>query len=200
MKRLIPFLLAAVLLLGLCAYGRAERASVPEPVPETAFAPDLLFSTTDREGAVYGESIFAGQRLTMINLWEPWCPPCVREMPDLEKLYQDYREQGLLILGVYSTPGMEDEVDAVLTATGVSYPILHSVEALDAFQTGYVPTTIFVDSQGHILRREPDAETLGLLREVGLPNAEELASVTFVGGRPYEGWEAVVLEAFGAED
>ena len=115
-------------------------------------------------------------------------------------LYQDYREQGFLILGVYGTPGMEDEVDAVLAETGVSYPILHFTEAFEAFQTGYVPTTIFVDSQGHILRREADAEILGLLREVGLPHAEELAGIAFVGGKPYEGWEAVVLEAFGAVD
>ena len=131
----------------------------------------------------------------MINFWEPWCPPCVREMPDLEKLYQDYRGQGLLILGVYSTPGMEDEVDAVVTQTGVSYPILQDTEAFEAFRTGYVPTTIFVDSRGHVLQREPDEETLDALREVGIPNAEELASITFVGGMPYAGWEAVVRTA-----
>ena len=38
-----------------------------EPVPEAAFEPDFSFSTTDREGTAYDESLFAGQRLTMIN-------------------------------------------------------------------------------------------------------------------------------------
>ena len=218
-RNILALLLTAALALSLCACGSQSGQSLApaeEPAPEAVPAPQepaaeetepvpeaaagLSFSTTDREDNAWDESCFQQAELTMINFWEPWCPPCVGEMPDLEKLYQDYREQGFLILGVYGTPGMEDEVDAVLAETGVSYPILHFTEAFEAFQTGYVPTTIFVDSQGHILRREADAEILGLLREVGLPNAEELAGIAFVGGKPYEGWEAVVLEAFGAVD
>ena len=104
----------------------------------------------------------------MINFWEPWCPPCVSEMPSLEQLYRNYADQGFLILGVYSTEGMEEDVDDVLRDTGVSYPILHYCEAFDRFQTGYVPTTVFVTGEG-----EPVGEVC-------------------VGSNSYAGWAKIV--------
>lgn len=151
-----------------------ETPPAPE-VPETpdapAFEPDFSFTTTDRNGESVDETIFAEAALTMVNFWEPWCGPCVREMPDIQKLSEDYADRGFRVIGVYSTPGMEDDVDAVLEQTGVTYPILHYCEAFDAFQTGYVPTTIFVDGQGHVLTDEP-----------------------IVGSRSYDDWAALVEE------
>ena len=106
----------------------------------------------------------------MINFWEPWCPPCVGEMPELEKLYQDYSDRGFTILGVYSTDGMEEDVDAVLEQSGVSYPILHYCADFDVFQSGYVPTTVFVDAYG------------------------QLVGTMQVGAKSYDGWAALIEE------
>lgn len=150
-----------------------EIAEEPVPAEEPAAAEEggaqaLVFSTTDRDGAAWDESALADYTLIMLNFWEPWCPPCVAEMPDLEKLYQAYAEQGFLILGVYSTEGMESEADAVLADAGTTYPILHYCEAFDAFQTGYVPTTVFVNGAG------------------------ELVGSTVIGSQPYARWAAVV--------
>ena len=155
----------------------------PVPTPELApeesadvpadFAPEFTFSTTDRDGNVYDETVFAGYKLIMINFWEPWCPPCVGEMPDLEKLYEAYKDEGFLILGVYSTEGMETEVDSVLENADTHYPILHYVDEFNRFQTGYVPTTVFIDGGGHVLT-EPAA-----------------------GSNSYEGWESIVLRLMG---
>ena len=114
--------------------------------------------------------MFSGNKLIMINFWEPWCPPCVREMPDLQKLYEKYRGEGFLILGVYSTEDQESSVDKVLADAGTTYPILHYVKVFDRFQTGYVPTTIFLDEHGDQL-----GETL-------------------VGSRSAEDWEALILK------
>ncbi len=155
--------------------------AVPEPtaVPGPTGAPaeeaaaesasGLVFSTTDRDGNPWDESALADYSLIMLNFWEPWCPPCVGEMPDLEKLSQTYAERGLLILGVYATPDMEDDVDAVLSDCGTSYPILHYCAAFDTFQSGYVPTTVFLNAAG---------ETVG---------------ETYVGSRSYTAW-AQILE------
>ncbi|MBO4636666.1 MAG: TlpA family protein disulfide reductase [Clostridiales bacterium] len=118
---------------------------------EPEFDPDFKFSTTDRDGNVYDQTVFAEHEVTMINFWEPWCGPCVGEMPELESLYEDYSDQGLLIIGVYSDMSMEDSVDDVLSSSGITYPILHYTGEFDQFQSGYVPTTIFVDRQGHVL-------------------------------------------------
>ncbi len=127
-----------------------EETLPEEPIPEAPYS-GFTFTTTDRDGNTWDESVFAGYALTMINFWEPWCGPCVREMPDLQKLQENYADRGLLILGVYSTDGMEADVDSVLKSSGVTYPILHYTEAFERFESGYVPTTIFVDREGNVL-------------------------------------------------
>ena len=114
------------------------------------------------------QSVFAGHALTMINFWEPWCGPCVGEMPDLEKLWKNYKSKGFQILGVYATDGMEADVDAVLADTGVTYPILHWCDAFEQFETGYVPTTVFVDEHG------------------------ELVGEALIGSRSYRDWVSVI--------
>ncbi|MBQ6928054.1 MAG: TlpA family protein disulfide reductase [Oscillospiraceae bacterium] len=166
MKRFCILLAALLLAPALAACGKGESA--PAAPAQTAELPALRFSTTDRAGNAVDESVLQGHRLVMLNFWEPWCPPCVREMPDLEKLYEDYKDRGLLILGIYSTEGQEADVDRVLSDSATSYPILHYSKDFEIFQTGYVPTTVFVDGEGKIL------------------------SELLVGGRDYAGWEELI--------
>ena len=142
-------------------------APTEAPVPAASGA-GLVFSTTDREGRVWDQSALADYRLVMLNFWEPWCPPCVGEMPDLAKLSEAYADKGLLILGVYSTEDMEADVDKVLEQSGVRYPILHYTAAFDVFQSGYVPTTVFLNAAG---------ETVG---------------ESWIGSRSYEAWAQIV--------
>ena len=148
-------------------YDETDRAMLIT-TKEAAAVTGLQFSTTDRSGAAVDQSVFAGHALTMINFWEPWCGPCVGEMPDLEKLWKNYKSKGFQILGVYATDGMEADVDAVLADTGVTYPILHWCDAFEQFETGYVPTTVFVDEHG------------------------ELVGEALIGSRSYRDWVSVI--------
>ena len=132
------------------------------------FSPDFTFATQDIDGGAWTESCFAEVSLTMINFWEPWCGPCVKEMPELQKLYETYRDRGFRILGIYSDFEYEEEMRQVVEQTGVQYPILEYVDVFNQFQTGYVPTTIFVDGSGH------------------------LVGETMIGSESYDEWAAVV--------
>lgn len=114
--------------------------------------PDITFNTQDLDGNIYTDEIFAQNTLTILNFWEPWCGPCVSEMPDLQQISQDYADKGVMILGIYSTPSPREEIDDVLLSTGVTYPILHYTSAFDSLQTGYVPTTVIVDGSGKIVK------------------------------------------------
>ena len=147
---------------------------IPKPSPAVAtaagYSPDFSFDTMDRDGNTYDESVFSGHKITILNFWEPWCGPCVSEMPDFQKLFAAYSGKGLNIIGVYSTPGMEDDVDSVLRTAGVTFTILHYTDVFDAFQTGYVPTTILVDGNGQVVGE------------------------TIIGSQSYERWEAVISE------
>ena len=133
------------------------------------FDPDVRFSGTDQYGNEINETVFREHVLTMINFWEPWCGPCVGEMPELEQLYQD-RGGELLILGVYWT---EDGAAEVLSETGVTYPVFLFDDAFLRYQSGYVPTTIFVDPGGHV---------------IGQP---------YVGSRDYAGWDELIRGMIG---
>ena len=150
----------------------APSTPVPpaESAPEAAFEPAFRFSTTALDGTTVDESILAGHTLTMINFFEPWCPPCIAELPDLEKLYETYAPQGFQIVGVFST---EEGIEGVVSDAALSYPVLRYVPAFDQFQTGYVPTTIFVNGEGQIVGE------------------------TQIGSNSYEGWEAIIKDLMG---
>ena len=117
---------------------------------DASFAPSFQFTTTDFEGEEVTEQVFAG-RLTVLNFWEPWCGPCVAEMPYLEQLSQEYADRGVQVIGVFSTPDSDEEVQAALDKTGVTYPIWRYVKEFGFLQTGYVPTTVVIDRTGAIV-------------------------------------------------
>ena len=154
-----------------------EAAEESAPVEETGtqelptgFEPAFRFSTTALDGTSVDESVLAGHTLTMINFFEPWCPPCIAELPDLEKLYETYAPEGFQILGVFST---EEGTAEVVSDAALSYPVLRYVPEFDQFQTGYVPTTIFVDGSGRIVGE------------------------TKIGSNSYAGWEAIIKDLMG---
>ena len=149
----------------------------PVTVDNGNFDPDLTFKTTDLNGNEITENIFVGKKVTMINFWEPWCGPCVAEMPELEKLYETYKDQGLQIIGVFSSTDQMDEVNQVISDAGVTYPIAYYDSAFDRFQTGYVPTTIFVDGNGKLY-----------------PVSNGYGDNVIVGSASYEQWEKTILE------
>lgn len=164
--------------------GTSKNESDPEDETEAVTGDKVIFSTVDRDGNSYDESVFAGNELTLINFWEPWCGPCVGEIPDLEELYEEYRDDGLLIIGVYSENGMEDEVDEILEDSDVSYPILRYSYDFDIFQTGYVPTTILVDRNGNII-------------DTGEASYDGIDSTMIVGSKSYDEWEDIITDYLG---
>ena len=176
---IIAVMAAVVLVLGIVLVGFADNIAEPK-VQESAVTAlvsgteaevtdsdshGLHFSTTALDGSGVDESLFEGKSLVMLNFWEPWCGPCVSEMPDLQKISEEYADKGLLIVGVYSTvSGTQDIVDSL----GISYPVILNCTAFDQFVTGYVPTTVFVDAEGNVL------------------------SEPIVGSRNYEGWKEII--------
>lgn len=115
----------------------------------------FTFSTETIDGEAFTSDDIKDAKLVMINLWEPWCNPCVKEMPDLESIYQELKDEGFLILGVYSSTEMEEEARTVIEETGVTYPIIKMTPEFATFQTAYVPTTVFITGEGEVLLEDP---------------------------------------------
>ena len=146
----------------------AEEVIEEGPCPYEG-ASVFAFETEDINGHAISTEDLAEANLVMINFWEPWCGPCVGEMPDLEKLYEEYKSQKFVILGVFQTEGMDSDVNDVLDSCGTTYPILRYVSSMEPYTTEYVPTTIFIDGHGHVLTDEP-----------------------FVGSNSYDDWKQII--------
>jgi len=121
------------------------------PAPQTGFlAPDFALKTL--EGETIQLSDLRGQPV-LVNLWATWCPPCRAEMQTLETVYNDYKDQGFIVLAVNMTS--QDDPQAVLpfvTERGLTYPILldDKGEIAKAYQMKSLPSSFFINRDGTI--------------------------------------------------
>lgn len=121
------------------------------------------FETTDIEGTSYTEKVFGEYDLTMVNIFATWCTPCVQELPELQKLYEEMQSQGVNVVGIVTDTVDEkgnSDSEALKKAkelkeqAGVTYPFLvPDSEGLNGRlnKVQAFPTTIFVDKEGNIV-------------------------------------------------
>ena len=121
------------------------------------------FVTQNLDGNTVDSNIFAGSKLTLINAWATYCPPCVDEIPDLAKLDQEIEDfQVLGILIDAGVKGFPDEANLdlgkeILSDSGVKYTnILPDLQIINKFLANVyaVPTSIFVDENGQKVGEE----------------------------------------------
>lgn len=118
----------------------------------------LSFETTDLDGnPVKSEDLFAGHKVTMINVWGTWCTHCIIELPDLEELSHELEEKGCQIVGLCDDAlggdeAILNEAKQILEENGVTYTNIVQTEDLrQTLQLSAFPTTYFVDSEGKVL-------------------------------------------------
>ncbi len=112
-------------------------------------APD--FKLTSLDGKEVSLSDYKG-KVILVNFWATWCPPCLAEMPDLNKLYVNYKDKGLQILGL-SISSRARDIPKKVKQSGVTYPILLESEPVAAKFGGFgaIPQTFIIDKNGKIV-------------------------------------------------
>lgn len=152
----------------LIAVSVAALASTPgESImdEDILYAPD--FTLTTLEGEKVTLSKLRGQ-VVLINFWATWCAPCRYEIPDLSRIYTQYKDDGLEILGVSMDEIESHYLEKFQQNYKMTYPILHGSPAelarLSNLYGGIysIPTTFIIDREGIIrdifvgARREAD--------------------------------------------
>ena len=136
------------------------QVSVKDPVrPVTAAGTgeQCVFETTDLDGkAVSSADLFAGHKVTMINIWATWCDPCKNELPELEEFAKELAGKDCQIIGICEDTSYDDtsaaEAKEILAKAGVTYPNIKATdEMLEMMTCLAMPTSYFVDSSGHVL-------------------------------------------------
>lgn len=203
MKRFVFFLLAAALLLTLCACAAEvdgpalesdpgdvppadapAEAPVEEPTEEAQ--PETIgvlgqFSAVDLAGNTVTQEILADYDLTMVNVWATFCGPCLNEMPDLGLLAAEYAPKGVQILGLVTD-------------------VLDSQGNLDADQMALAQE--IVDSTGAAYpHMAPQEDLFGLLGQISsvpttfFVDAEgRQVGGVYVGSRAKDDWAAILDE------
>ncbi len=111
------------------------------------------FTLTDLQGQPQNFSQW-DNHVVLLNFWATWCPPCRREMPDFIDVYEQYKDQGFVIVGV----GIDDKqhIADFVDTLGVSYPVLTgekdamNVSRQYGNRHGALPYSIIIDKQGMI--------------------------------------------------
>jgi thiol-disulfide isomerase/thioredoxin len=148
-------LLAAVALVGCAAM--PEQTTGPTPVPTAPSvgvrvgntAPNLALANL--EGTETSLAGFAGQPV-MINFWAVWCGFCRVELPEMQRVYEAYKDRGFVILAV----DVQEErllVQGFADELGLTFPVLLDTkgEVTRSYRVRGLPTSYFVDQNGVIL-------------------------------------------------
>ena len=121
------------------------------PAPRQGFlAPDFALET------ITGESIMLSDlrgQAVLVNLWATWCPPCRAEMPAIQKLYDEYKDQGFIVLGI--DMAYQDDASAVqpfIQENGLTFPILmdETGQVAQKYALRSLPSSFFINRTGLI--------------------------------------------------
>lgn len=155
MRNLLFIAIAMIIVIAVVALYPAGRQGMSGDAAggpaRLAGAPAMSFPVKRLDGTPDALANYRG-KVVVMNLWASWCPPCVQEMPDLERLARAYAGRGAVVVGI-------DQGESAKTAAqfararGVTFRILVDEDQRygGAYSAVGLPTTMVVDRAGHIV-------------------------------------------------
>lgn len=120
----------------------ADEPSADEPVEEALFQDGTgnIVKLTEQKGKV-----------VFINFWATWCPPCIAEMPSIEKLYSRYKDNKDVVFLMVDVDANYQGASAFMSKGGYTLPVYTPAgEMPRKYFAGSMPTTVILDKTGKI--------------------------------------------------
>ncbi len=113
-------------------------------------------------------------KVVLLNFWATWCPPCLREMPAMQKLYDRYRAKGFDVVAISVDQGGKVEVQKFIDENKLTFPVIldPTHAAKGSYKVRALPTNYLLDRQGRVIAwgmgsREWDGESaFGLIEQL----------------------------------
>lgn len=152
----LPF--ASILILGtglawivITAAFTAPTTAGEIPAPQSGFsAPDFTLTTSEDEHITLSE---LRGKAVLVNLWASWCGPCRAEMPAMQRIYDEYKDFGFVVLAVNAT-NQDNVTNALAFAQEhqLTFPILLDLggEVSQLYQLRALPSSFFIRPDGVI--------------------------------------------------
>jgi len=140
--------MAAIALLSLLWPAPPGMAGELEPVTGAPAAEAL--GLKDLGGRVHQLDDYIGQ-VVLVNFWATWCPPCVAEMPSLQRLYTAFSGEPFALLAVSMGEG-ERKIRHFKTTAGIDFPLLldPASDLSQRWGVDFLPTSYLVDAKGRV--------------------------------------------------
>lgn len=149
----------------------AESEEEEEAAEEVKTIPAIDFTLKDQYGNTHTLSDYKGKTV-FLNFWATWCSPCRAEMPDIQKLYEEFQQEDVVILGV-AAPNLgreksEEGIKGFLEENGYTYPVVMDTdaEAFQAYGINSFPTTFMIDKDGNVFGYIPGQLSEETMRDI----------------------------------
>jgi peroxiredoxin len=164
------------LYIELASLGRYEHMQATSDNPQFADAmAELEADDAKRQSADFTLADLQGKswhlrglrgKVVLVNFWATWCPPCRKEMPDLQALYDKYKDQGFLVLSISDEKA--DKVAPFIAEKKISYPVLLDPMSKihEAFIVEGIPKSFVYDREGRMVAQSIDMRTRGQFQEM----------------------------------
>jgi peroxiredoxin len=129
------------------------------------------FTLADLQGKPWHLRDLRG-KVVLVNFWATWCPPCRKEMPDLDSLYNKFKDQGFVVLAISDEEAAK--VSPFISERRISYPVLLDPGRTvnDLFIVEGIPKSFIYGRDGKMVAQSIDMRTrdqfLGMLAQAGL--------------------------------
>lgn len=131
----------------------AAPEAAPAPAAATADMAGKGFKMQSLDGKTVNFESLQG-KVIFLNVWATWCPPCVAEMPGIQKLYDKVKSDKIAFVMLSVDQGGMEKVQKFVSKKGYTFPVYQPATQLPReFYSPSIPTTFILDIKGQIVAK-----------------------------------------------